>query len=105
MKTKTKKRTKKKLKKTRGRSKPRRPTLKTVTVETKIIPRNYKPPSKPPRASKVGPNVDHATPQPYSRARGIKPVPLPPQTETVADYGDATGYAGDDRPGKPGDRR
>ena len=71
-----------------GTPKFRRTPLRTATVETKIVPQDYKPPSKPPRARKTGGNVAHPLPPRYSRKRGLKPVTLPPQPETLTDRGD-----------------
>jgi hypothetical protein len=62
--------------------------LKAITVHTSIVPKNYKPPSKPPRRPKAEQNVDHLRPRRYTTARGVKVVKLAPQNETVADYGD-----------------
>jgi hypothetical protein len=71
------------MKRRRQTGKARR-TLKTAAVKTQTMVSN----------------VNHPRPGRYSTARGRKPVKLPPQEETAADYGDSTGYPLKDAPEK-----
>jgi hypothetical protein len=77
----------KKPRKKRSAPRVRQTQLKAATVETKSVPKGYKPPSKLRRPGKTESKVELSRPRRYTLARGVKAVRLEPQAQTMPPRG------------------